>query len=92
MLKHEQIDLLDITAIESEHYTLAMLGLDAGCHLLVEKPLTINYDHSLRLYETALQKNLYFYTGRLLRRSISGISAAAFLLFLIVDIEHYQIY
>lgn len=78
MLKHEQIDLLDITAIESEHYTLAMLGLDAGCHLLVEKPLTINYDHSLRLYETALRKNLYFYTGNVLRfdsryRALSNI-------------------
>jgi len=42
MVECEQLDILDICVPQRQHATLSIQGLEAGCHILVEKPLAVN--------------------------------------------------
>lgn len=67
MLNKEEIDLVDITAIEVEHYNLAKEALLKGKNVIIEKPMTINYSDAKELYDIAIENNLIFYVGNVLR-------------------------
>ena len=45
------------------HFEIAMMSLNAGKHVLCEKPLAINEKQSRKIFETAKEKNLFFMVG-----------------------------
>jgi len=42
MLNREQLDVIDISTPPNTHATLAIEAMDAGCHVLVEKPMALS--------------------------------------------------
>ncbi|MDA0336707.1 MAG: Gfo/Idh/MocA family oxidoreductase [bacterium] len=58
LLGHEQPDIVDICAPNGAHYDLACQALDAGCHVLCEKPLVwgSSTDESLTQAEDLRQR------------------------------------
>jgi predicted dehydrogenase len=54
MLEREQLDVLHITTPPQSHRDLALAGIAAGCHVYVEKPLTLSYPDSRRLVDAAI--------------------------------------
>lgn len=67
MLLNEDIDLVDITAIEKEHFNLAKTSLEYNKNVIIEKPMTISYRDAKELLEIAQKNNVYFYVGNVLR-------------------------
>lgn len=70
MLKHEQPDLVAIATPVESHHRLAKAALEAGCHVLCEKPLASSVAEAVDLVETAsrLGRHLFvdhsfLYTG-----------------------------
>jgi predicted dehydrogenase len=53
LLAIEKPDVVHIATPPQSHFALAMDALDAGCHLLVEKPLTFDSHEAARLIERA---------------------------------------
>jgi predicted dehydrogenase len=53
-----QIDAVVIATPISSHFDLAMSALQAGKHVLVEKPLAARSDHARKLVEEAAARNL----------------------------------
>ncbi|MEZ4869398.1 MAG: Gfo/Idh/MocA family oxidoreductase [Caldilineaceae bacterium] len=47
------LDAVVILAPDDEHYTMTMAALDAGLHVLCEKPLARNVVHAKNMYERA---------------------------------------
>ncbi|MGL4617694.1 Gfo/Idh/MocA family protein [Chroococcidiopsis sp.] len=65
-----KIDAIAIATPVSTHYDLALAALQAGKHVLVEKPMTVSSEQAIRLIEEAQQRNLvlmvdhtFVYTG-----------------------------
>ncbi len=54
----ENIDLVVITTPNTSHYSLAMQALQAGKHVVVDKPFTINTKEADELIAVAASKNL----------------------------------
>lgn len=70
ILRDPTIDAVAISTPVSTHFPLAMEALEAGKHVLVEKPMTSDSDQALRLIEEADRRNLvlmvdhtFVYTG-----------------------------
>ena len=70
ILANSQIDAVAIATPVSTHFSLAMAALQAGKHVLVEKPITLNSEQALQLIEEAERRNLvlmvdhtFVYTG-----------------------------
>ncbi len=63
LLRNEEIDILDVTTggydNGSWHFEPAMQGLEAGKHVMVEKPLSNEISEARQLVATAAAKNLY---------------------------------
>lgn len=57
MLEHTQLDALHICTPPDTHLSLAARALDAGLHLLVEKPLTARADETQALLDAAADRN-----------------------------------
>ena len=57
MLERERLDVLHITTPPGSHLALATMAIAAGCHVYVEKPLTMSYAESKRLIDTAVAAN-----------------------------------
>lgn len=55
MLAREAPDVVHVTTPPGAHLPLAMQAIDAGCHVYVEKPLTLNAGDSERLVAHATQ-------------------------------------
>lgn len=53
-------DVIYIGSIVATHFEIGMLALEAGKHVLCEKPLSINEKQSRKLFETARAKGLFF--------------------------------
>ncbi len=49
MLKNCRPDVVHITTPPQSHYAIAKLCLEAGCHVYVEKPFTINFEEAEEL-------------------------------------------
>ena len=61
------VDAVIIAAPTRFHYEIAKDCLLAGKHLLVEKPITTNYDHARELFDIAISKNLVLHIGHVER-------------------------
>ena len=57
MLDSERPDVVHIATPPQSHLLLAMKALDAGCHIFVEKPLTLGYADSQALVAHAIARN-----------------------------------
>jgi len=67
---HKWIDLVDgviIAVPTSLHYKIAKECLNAGKHVLLEKPLTKNLDQAKELFDIATTKNLTLHAGHVER-------------------------
>jgi predicted dehydrogenase len=51
-------DVVHITTPPQSHYSLALRCLEAGCHVLVEKPFTMCTDEAARLIDLATSRRL----------------------------------
>lgn len=81
MLQEAKPDVVHVTAPPDQHFVLARQCLDAGCHVYVEKPFTVEYDQTVQLLELARQRALKLTVGhnvqfshesRLMRRIVEG--------------------
>lgn len=52
-------DVVHITTPPASHFELARECLNAGCHVLVEKPATVEYHQFVELKDLAADKNLW---------------------------------
>jgi len=59
LLDDEQLDVVHITSPNRFHYDQMMACLDAGKHVLCEKPLAMNSQESLALVDKAKQSGLH---------------------------------
>ncbi len=59
LLDQQQPNVVHITTPPGSHFQLARESLLAGCHVLVEKPATTEYEQFLELKSLAEQKNLW---------------------------------
>ena len=59
MLENEEIDIVYIATTHNYHYENALLCLDHGKHLLIEKPVTINTNQFEELSKIAQKKKLF---------------------------------
>ena len=55
MLEREQPQAVSIVVPTVMHYTVTRDCLEAGCHVLVEKPLAASLEHARELIETAFE-------------------------------------
>ncbi|HYZ83669.1 MAG TPA: Gfo/Idh/MocA family oxidoreductase [Bryobacteraceae bacterium] len=70
LIADPRIDAVAISTPVSSHFQLAMEALQAGKHVLVEKPMTASTEEALRLIDEAEKRNLvlmvdhtFIYTG-----------------------------
>lgn len=60
LLEDPEINIVYISAVNSQHYPLAKAALEAGKHVICEKPCTTSAAHTRDLYALARQKQLFF--------------------------------
>ncbi len=58
ILANPAVDAVAISTPPFLHYTMAKQALEAGKHLLLEKPMTLNVTEAQELYQLAAAKNL----------------------------------
>jgi predicted dehydrogenase len=58
MITDATVDLVAISTPVSTHFPLAMLALEAGKHVLIEKPMALNTDECARLMDAADRRKL----------------------------------
>lgn len=56
MLTNEELDAVVITSPHTIHYEQARDVLEAGCHVLIDKPMTTSADHARDLVKLASEK------------------------------------
>ena len=62
-----ECDAVSIATPASEHFKIAKLALDRGCHVFIEKPITTKLNDATRLLDLARTKNLYVQIGHIER-------------------------
>lgn len=70
MLKESKLDILSVCTPNNLHFENTMMGLEAGCHVLCEKPPALSYEEAKKMAEKAKQTNRflgYNFTRRCLR-------------------------
>lgn len=60
ILNDPKVDLVAIATPVDSHYPLAKAALEAGKHVLVEKPMTASVEHAKELIALAAQKSYYW--------------------------------
>ncbi|KAJ6021475.1 dimeric dihydrodiol dehydrogenase, partial [Penicillium herquei] len=63
LVLNPDIDIVYIASPHSHHFQNAMLALEAGKHVLCEKPLTVNADQARKLFSIAAKKGLFLMEG-----------------------------
>lgn len=63
----DSVDLMSVVTPTSTHYEIAKTALQAGVHVLVEKPMTYEVEQADELIEIAKEKNLTLKVGHLER-------------------------
>jgi predicted dehydrogenase len=58
MLEHEPLDMVDICTPINTHATLAIQAMEAGCHVLTEKPMAINSAEADEMIAVAKRKQV----------------------------------
>lgn len=67
MLQEVVPDICAVTCPSGSHFTLAEQALQAGCHLFMEKPFTLDLDEADQLIELAESKKLKIAVGHIFR-------------------------
>ena len=62
-----EIDAVHVCTPSETHYKIAKSALEAGKHVLVEKPLTLNFDEARELVDLAHSRNLILSVGHIFR-------------------------
>ncbi len=63
MLDKARPEVVHITTPPQSHFEIARICLDAGCHVFVEKPFTVNGNEAAELINLAVSKNLKITVG-----------------------------
>jgi UDP-N-acetylglucosamine 3-dehydrogenase len=67
LLRAERPDIVSVVVPTVEHYPVALACLEAGCHVLVEKPLTATVEEGIALIERAEALGRRLMVGHLVR-------------------------
>ena len=67
VLAHPDVDAVSICTPDDQHYDAAMQAIDAGKHILLEKPLTTDLGQGRQLVERAAQSPTILMVGHTLR-------------------------
>ncbi|MHA6626639.1 Gfo/Idh/MocA family protein [Pseudonocardia sichuanensis] len=67
LLARERVDLVDVVSDESSHGKLVLQAIDAGCHVVVEKPLCTDVDEAERIRAGARERGVEVVTGQISR-------------------------
>jgi predicted dehydrogenase len=67
LLAREDVDLVDVTSDEASHGALVLRALDAGCDVLVEKPLTLDPAEAEAIRRRARERGRSVVTGQISR-------------------------
>ncbi|MBR2508997.1 MAG: Gfo/Idh/MocA family oxidoreductase [Lentisphaeria bacterium] len=57
LIKNEKLDILSVAVPNNQHKDLTVAGLEAGAHVLCEKPMAMNTAEALEMLETAKRCN-----------------------------------
>ena len=60
LLEDENVNIVYISAVNAQHYPLAKMALQAGKHVVCEKPCTTAAAHTRELFALAREKGLFF--------------------------------
>jgi predicted dehydrogenase len=63
MLEAESLDGVVIAVPHMAHYQVAIDALEAGAHLMLEKPMVVEFDHAARLLEESAARGLEIVVG-----------------------------
>ncbi len=66
-LRREDIDLVSICTVNSQHFPMGLAALEAGKHVLVEKPLCFSREQARRLVEAAERAGVGTHVGHVVR-------------------------
>ncbi len=69
MLNNEALDFVDICAPTNLHESIAIKALNAGLHVICEKPMAENSEGALRIAEAARMSDKIFMTAQVIRFS-----------------------
>lgn len=59
LLADADIEVVYVAMINSEHYRYSLKALEAGKHVICEKPFTLRKEHAQHLFETAKERGLF---------------------------------
>lgn len=59
LLEDENVNIVYISAVNSQHYPLAKLAIQMGKHVICEKPCTTTLAHTEELFSLAKQKGVF---------------------------------
>ncbi|KAK6354733.1 hypothetical protein TWF696_003870 [Orbilia brochopaga] len=59
LVKDPNVDIIYVATPHSHHFPHVLLALNAGKHVLCEKPFTVNAEQARILFDIAKQKNLF---------------------------------
>lgn len=60
LLADDEVNIVYISAVNSQHYPLAKMALQRGKHVVCEKPCTTTAQHTRELFSLAREKGLFF--------------------------------
>ncbi len=69
MLAEVKLDLVDVVTPSHTHLEIATDALNAGCHLLLEKPMALRIEDCRAIIELAARRGLHLAVGHELRLS-----------------------
>jgi len=69
LIRQADVDLVHIASPPSSHYDLAWAAIQAGKHVLCEKPLALNHDQASRLVAAANERSVLLAVNHVLRYS-----------------------
>jgi len=72
MLENVELDAVDICTPNAYHKPAAIAGFEAGCHVLVEKPVAISADQCRAMIEAGKQADRLLMVGQVVRFSVEG--------------------
>lgn len=59
LLEDKEVNIVYISAVNAQHYPLAKMALQAGKHVVCEKPCTTSANHTKELFALAKEKGLF---------------------------------
>ena len=63
LINRDEVDCVIVASTENAHFDPAMAAIQAGKHVLIEKPLTIEPDEAEKLLAAAEEYGVFVYTG-----------------------------